>query len=991
MGEADELKGAVNEGWNFAWRCRGRFAIVQIASNQAAILQLDAPDSTKVLTVVSAINGVNMWKQNYLIWKLHDAEIFELNSHGLKHVAKIGIAEGAFLAIHNCFVFMTTQDGVEVLSLQGEHKQLLVVDHFQGKSLQLEVCEEVLVAVTSENRIRSWKIERNEVKLSGLPSGRKVDQVEKIQSLRCNCDGTKISFFAESPKGDGTESKLFVYDEYLDKFLCYDFGDRRPVSHYWDDEDCKLLACHIICSEEENSNELGEKETAASFIFTFFVTSDYPQGIFEYEKIVLLDDQRLLVGVSIPYLMFYTGASRPSSDELAAPGSFEMKVFRDYVGLEGADQKTKKGLSYFNYNLVLGPVMLVAAYQSIAWIQDHAFWKALAAICVQTKRTDIAAYCFGRMQDAYGAELIEEAEKEPEEDARVAMVALQLGQIDDAKQLYANCKRYDLVNRLHQLCCEWEKALEVATKNDRIHLKNTHHSYAKYLEARGNYKDAIHHFELSGSHRYEVPRMLYAAQQVEELQDYIDNSSDPALQRWWAHFCEANDLLSEAIEYYIAARDTCSLVRVYCYQKDFEAASEVVTSSGDFAGAFQLAREYEKIGDILQAIQFFKMAGKSSYAAQLAMKTGMDSELLPLSLQGGDLGTAIDICFRSQLFDALRSIAEGLDESADPSLLTNCGDYLLQHKQFDKAVKLFIAAKLYHKALDVCTKEGITITGAMAEVICPKGDHRKDEEYSKLLMRLAASCLAQGSYHLACKKYTQAGDRVMATKALLKSGDTERIIFFAHVSRQKEIFVLAANYLQTLDWHGDANLMRIIVQMYTKAGDTTSLASFYEACAQIEIDEFRDYEKALGAMSEALKYLEKTNNSDKDDQVKSLQTRISEMEHFGQIRKMAKTDPAGMVRACRELLVQVSRNKGSPQAALRVGDLYALLIEFYFRQRNMEQAYELIEEMQCQKIPLSQYIDQSTVESIYKALGIEAAEDSLSEGISEEIASLDRT
>lgn len=54
--------------------------------------------------------------------------------------------------------------------------------------------------------------------------------------------------------------------------------------------------------------------------------------------------------------------------------------------------------------------------------------------------------------------------------------------------------------------------------------------------------------------RYEVPRMLYAAQQVEELQDYIDNSSDPELQRWWAHFCEANDLLAEAVEYYIAVR-----------------------------------------------------------------------------------------------------------------------------------------------------------------------------------------------------------------------------------------------------------------------------------------------------------------------------------------------------------------------------------------------------------------------------------------------------
>ena len=33
-------------------------------------------------------------------------------------------------------------------------------------------------------------------------------------------------------------------------------------------------------------------------------------------------------------------------------------------------------------------------------------------------------------------------------------------------------------------------------------------------------------------------------------------------------------------------------------------------------------------------------------------------------------------------------------------------------------------------------------------------------------------------------------------KALLKSGDTEKIIFFAGVSRQKEIYVMAANYLQ---------------------------------------------------------------------------------------------------------------------------------------------------------------------------------------------------
>jgi hypothetical protein len=37
--------------------------------------------------------------------------------------------------------------------------------------------------------------------------------------------------------------------------------------------------------------------------------------------------------------------------------------------------------------------------------------------------------------------------------------------------------------------------------------------------------------------------------------------------------------------------------------------------------------------------------------------------------------------------------------------------------------------------------------------------------------------------------------------------------FLLQIFRQKNIFVLAANYLQTLDWHGDAKIMKIIVQV----------------------------------------------------------------------------------------------------------------------------------------------------------------------------------
>ncbi len=70
-------------------------------------------------------------------------------------------------------------------------------------------------------------------------------------------------------------------------------------------------------------------------------------------------------------------------------------------------------------------------------------------------------------------------------------------------------------------------------------------------------------------------------------------------------------------------------------------------------------------------------------------------------------------------------------------------------------------------------------------------------------------------------------------KALLKSGDTERIIFFAGVSRQKEIYVLAANYLQTLDWRSDHNILKHIITFYTKGKALEPLAGFYDACATV--------------------------------------------------------------------------------------------------------------------------------------------------------------
>merc|ERR1719222_1788139 len=161
----------------------------------------------------------------------------------------------------------------------------------------------------------------------------------------------------------------------------------------------------------------------------------------------------------------------------------------------------------------------------------------------------------------------------------------------------------------------------------------------------------------------------------------------------------------------------------------------------------------------------------------------------------------------------------------------------------------------------------------MAERMTPDRGAMDQAQRAVILDQMAKLCKKQGSFQLACKKFTQAGDKLKAMKSLLKSGDTEKVIFFAGTARQAEIYVLAGNYLQSLDWHNDPEIMKNIIQFYTKAKAHDKLAAFYDACAQVEIDEYRDYDKAGGALREALKYLVKAA-SESDPRVVSLKSRI---------------------------------------------------------------------------------------------------------------------
>ena len=170
-----------------------------------------------------------------------------------------------------------------------------------------------------------------------------------------------------------------------------------------------------------------------------------------------------------------------------------------------------------------------------------------------------------------------------------------------------------------------------------------------------------------------------------------------------------------------------------------------------------------------------------------------------------------------------------------------------------------------------------------------KFDANPPDEKVKVLNKIAEVSYQQGNYHLATKKWTQSGNRLQAMKSLLKSGDTEKIIFFANVSRQRDIYILAGkynffvksqcsvlesgnltnflvlltgNYLQTLDWRNQSDIMKNVITFYNKAKAFDLLAMFYHACAEVEIDEYQNYEKAHGALSECMKNLAKAERTE---------------------------------------------------------------------------------------------------------------------------------
>lgn len=1020
----------------------GKYSVVQVNERELAIHVVgDTKDRyKKSLEAGIDILGLDIFGETVAVWSEKKVEVYDLSGDRVSRVSAFP-TKSSCCALQEQAIFTTVRDGVEKLNLSGGSIiTKLSFTEAEGVPTHIDANGKYLAIVTDRGVIKMFDVSRREPKqlfcngkFSDFDSPNSLIGI--IKSIKCNADGTCVSIISERMRGTylrAPDTRLHVYHCEMQSVLHYDFGDksRYPVAHFWDADEPRLLACEThklsadVASSKGNKNaadpglttdgstddggpntgkdegdgEIPGTNLSESEVTTLFATSEH--GLLKQDENILTADMGALLGLSVPNLYFIgaTHSRRISASRLIA------RSLRDFTGLTTVDEEIKRALLDFSFYLTIGD--MDKAYSAVRLINEPQVWENMALMCVKTKRLDVAEVCLGNMGHARGARAVRQAKAEPQVEAQIAMVAVQVGLLEDAERCYIDCGRWDLLNNLYQSSGQWEKALQVAKSKDRIHLRTTHYKYAKHLESMGDLPAAIKHFELSGTYAKEIPRMLFDHGHVDRLRKYVHKKDDRKLYKWWGQYCESNQEFDAALQYYERANDPLCLARVHCLNKNFDAAVEIVESTGDKAAAYFIARQFELEGDLKRAIQFFSKSGRFNHAVRLAQESGMDHDLMSLSLMSGPkvmvssaryfeskgsiqqavqlyqragrLAKALDLCFRARLFDELRNIADDLasesgqlgSKTVAPETLAKCASFLMEHGQFDKAVHLFIIGGRVEEAVEMCANQKVIITEDMADKMTPSKDDKKysDSQRKEILLKLAGVCKKQNSYHLATKKYTQAGDKLKAMKCLLKSGDTEKITFFANVSRNRDIYILAANYLQNLDWHNNPEIIKMIIVFYTKAKAYEQLSGFYDACAEVEIEEYREYDKAVAALKESERFLQKAKNTPaatKAEKLAVLQNRIVYIEQFAQAKRGIKTDPDESVRICNRLL-----SEGDIDRAIRVGDIFALLVEFYYGNNSFSQAHEMIERMRDRNIVLNPYLDQDMVNRIYKEMGV---------------------
>ncbi|XP_065366029.1 intraflagellar transport protein 140 homolog [Calliphora vicina] len=872
-------------------------------------------------------------------------------------------AECLALCINHQNIFCLTATDVSVYSIGGVVLHKIQASTTEGKIIGMDLTSCYFSIFTMNGYIKTFDISRHDPKIL-FPPKSAYDLFEdfgEVMQVKCNASGTHLALVIAN-RSFIPKPVLYCWDFEKNVLMEQDLIDKEkekssciPVSLWWDIDEPRLLALEIKTMQQKvNSDKAKTPENSSHCVETSVWVMFYS----EKNKLNVLENIDLDVGEQLLNICIPNVVTIDIN-------LIRERPLRDFIDLKDCDPSTRKMVLNFSMHVSEGNMDL--AYRSIRSIQSKAVWSNLAKMCIETKRLDVAKVCLGHLEKASSVRAVRQAleDDDLEQEAKTAVLAAELGMTEKAQELFRKSERYDLLNKHLRSLGKVDEAIKLAETHDRINLKNTYFQKATELRENGDIAGALQFYEKTQNPVQNITKMLL--ENPASMKRYMQNTTDPKMLKWWGQYVESSGDMDAALIIYQKAEDWYSQVKILCYLGKISKADAIARQSGDRAACYHLARHYENVGKFQDAIMFYTRAQTFSNAIRICKENDFQDELwtvasssrsrekavaaayfeecgsykraVELYHRAGMLHKALDMAFESEQPDILEIIASELTAESDPELIQRCAEFFMSVEQHQKAAFLLAKTKQLKKSIQICVDKGVPVTEDLAEMLTPTKGEVDEESRVYILTQLGEVLQQQGDYHTATKKFTQAGDKVRGMKSLLKSGNTEKIIFFANMSRQHEVYIMAANYLQALNWQDDNNILKHIVTFYSKGQAYDSLANFYAICAQIEIDEYHNYEKALKAMQEAHKCLEKLGGHTQQA-INNLQRTMVEVKNILDLQNaLANGENQAVISGCRNMLIKPE------MPPIRQSDIIALMVRALTYTKQYNEAAKALKEL----------------------------------------------
>lgn len=121
----------------------------------------------------------------------------------------------------------------------------------------------------------------------------------------------------------------------------------------------------------------------------------------------------------------------------------------------------------------------------------------------------------------------------------------------------------------------------------------------------------------------------------------------------------------------------------------------------------------------------------------------------------------------------------------------------------------------------------------------------------------------------------------------------------------------------------------------------------------LEIDEYKNYEKALKAVMISKKYAEKGADTKLVGQITE---KIEILQKYLSAKEALANDPAEGIKMLKEIVAEPAARD-----AMRIGDAYALIFDYFAHSGQNDMAWGIIEEMKKKKLSVNRYLDLENV------------------------------